>query len=298
MLQSIKDKMMLLTKVTHPIFFPLTYAVIIPIIWLALSGNTSISSLSSPILFTIDVIMATIQVISLWLVFIDRKGDAKTMNRALLSKNLIKMIMFFSGIMLIFSFVVGYLAFGVIVNENNVQKLDHTAKNPFMVLGLTNISTWIFFISFFILLFVKLDPRYNYGQSYAYFKTIELPRLGKIRKMANFQKGLNLYDTHLADYVNLRMKYIDKIRSSMIVDKSDSMENKIHHLTQKFTDDWLDPARYLCETLNISYDDFLQSKPHYENIEKWTKIVVAYIIPIIGLVLGIYFQYSPQQHIK
>src|SRR5690349_114652 len=112
MLQSIKDKMMLLTKVTHPIFFPITYAVIIPIIWLALTGNTSISSLSSPILFTIDVIMATIQVISLWLVFIDRKGDAKTMNRALLSKNLIKMIMFFSGIMLIFSFVVGYLAFG------------------------------------------------------------------------------------------------------------------------------------------------------------------------------------------
>src|SRR5205807_6926525 len=110
--------------------------------------------------------------------------------------------------------------------------------------------------------------------------------------------GLNLYDTHLADYVNLRMKYIDKIRSSILIDKSDSMENKIHQLTQKFTDDWLDPARYLCETIKIPYDDFLQSKPHYENNEKWAKIVVSYIVPIIGLVLEIYFRYSPQSHIK
>src|SRR5205807_8789897 len=125
-------------------------------------------------------------------------------NYALFSKDLVKMIMFFSGAWLIFSFVLSYLVFGVIVNENNVQKLDQT-KNPVVVLGLTDISTWIFFISFFTLLSVKPDPRYNYGQSYAYFKTIELQRLGKIRKMANFQKGLNLYDTHLADYVNLRM---------------------------------------------------------------------------------------------
>jgi len=285
--------MMLLTKVTHPILFPITYAVIIPIVWLALGGNTPRSSSISAVLFAIDVIMATIQVISFWFVFIGRKGDAKTMNYALLSKDLIKMIMFFSGAMLIFSFVISYLAFGVIVNENNVQKLDHT-KNPVGILGFTDISTWIFFISFFTLLLIKPDPRYNYGQSYAYFKTIELQRLGKIRKMANFQKGLNLYDNHLADYVNLRMKYIDKIRSSILVDKSDSMENKIHQLTQKFTDDWLDPARYLCETIKISYDDFLQSKPRYENIEKWAKIV-SYIVPIIALVIGIYFQYSPQK---
>ena len=280
---------MLLTKVTHPILFPITYAVIIPIIWLALGGNTPNSSSISPVLFVIDGIMVSIQVVSFWLVFISRKGDAKTMNYALLSKDLIKMIMFFSGTMLIFSFVVGYLAFGVIVNENNVQQLDHT-KHPVEVLGLTDTSTWMFFISFFTLLSVKLEPRYNYGQSYAYFKTIELQRLGKIRKMANFQKGLNLYDNHLADYVNLRMKYIDKIRSSILVDKSDSMENKINQLTQKFTDDWLDPARYLCETIKISYDDFLQSKPRYENIEKWAKIV-SYIVPIIALVV----QYSPQK---
>ncbi len=293
MLESIKDKMMLLTKVTHPILFPITYAVIIPIVWLALGGNTPSSSSISPVLFAIDGIMATIQVVSFWLVFIGRKGDAKTMNYALLSKDLIRVIIFFSGGMLIFSFVVSYLAFGVIVNENNVQQLDHT-KNPVGVLGLANTSTWIFFVSFFTLIFVKLEPRYDYGQSYAYFKTIELQRLGKIRKIANFQKGLNLYDNHLADYVNLRMKYIDKIQSSILVDKSDSMENKIHQLIQKFTDDWLDPARYLCETIKIPYDDFLQSKPRYENIEKWVKIV-SYIVPIIALVVGIYFQYSPQK---
>jgi len=291
MLKSIQDKMMMLTKVTHPILFPITYAVIIPIVWLALGNNTPGSLSGSLILFTIDGIMATIQIISFWLIFIGRKGDAKTIHYALLSKDVIKMIMFFSGTMLIFSFVVGYLAFGVLVNENNVQQLDHT-KHPAEVLGLTDVSTWIFFISFFTLLFIKIEPRYNYGQSYAYFKTIELSRLGKIQKMANFQKGINLYDNHLADYVNLRMKYIDKIRSSILVDKSDSMENKIQQLTQQFTDDWLDPARYLCETIKISYDDFLQSKPRYENIEKWAKIL-SYIVPIIALAVGIYFQYSP-----
>src|SRR6185312_1954108 len=291
MLKSIQDKMMMLTKVTHPILFPITYAVIIPIVWLALGNNTPGSLSGSLILFTIDGIMATIQIISFWLIFIGRKGDAKTIHYALLSKDVIKMIMFFSGTMLIFSFVVGYLAFGVLVNENNVQQLDHT-KHPAEVLGLTDVSTWIFFISFFTLLFIKIEPRYNYGQSYAYFKTIELSRLGKIQKMANFQKGINLYDNHLADYVNLRMKYIDKIRSSILVDKYDSMENKIQQLTQQFTDDWLDPARYLCETIKISYDDFLQSKPRYENIEKWAKIL-SYIVPIIALAVGIYFQYSP-----
>ena len=284
---------MLLTKITHPILFPITYTVIIPIVWLSLGGNTPSSSSTNLILFTIDVFMAAIQLASFWLVFIGRKGDAKTMSLALLSKDLIKMIIFFSVATLIFSLVVSYLAFGVIVNENNVQQLDHT-KNPIGLLGLIDTSTWVFFVSFFTLMFVKIEPSYNYGQSYAYFKTIELQRLGKIRKMRNFQKGLNLYDTHLADYVNLRMKYIDKIQSSILIDKSDSLENKIHQLTQKFTDDWLDPARYLCETIKISNDDFFQSKSRYENIEKWAKIV-SYIVPIIGLAVGIYFQYYPQK---
>lgn len=285
--------MMLLTKITHPIFFPIIYTVIIPITWLALGANASSSSSINPVLFLIDGIMTIVQVVSFWFVFISRKGDAKTMNNALLSKDLIKVIMFFSGTILIFSLVVSYLAFGVIVNENNIQKLDH-AKNPLGILGSIDVSTWVFFASFFTLIFVKMEPSYNYGQSYAYFKTIELQRLGKIQKMRNFQKGLNLYDAHLADYVNLRMKYIDRIQSSILMDTSDSIENKIHQLTQKFTDDWLNPARYLCDTIKISYDDFFQSKPRYENTEKWAKII-SYFVPIIALVVGIYFQYYYQK---
>ena len=72
------------------------------------------------------------------------------------------------------------------------------------------------------------------------------------------------------------------------------MENSIKQLTQKFTNDWLDPARYLCEIMNIPKDEFFQSKSRYEDLERGAKMV-SYVVPLIGLGLEIYFQYIHQK---
>ncbi|GEM_PF-6051767 len=272
-----------LNKITNPIILPVLIT-IIPLIWyflISYYGDLEIISIGT---FIAGAVLLVIQGSIWYTVFQKRKGTAKIFRNVLNTKDFFKYLAVFSGMILVMLFVSDYLVYHTILNEKNIFTIDQT-NNPSQKFKFNNAIWWSFFNSILVLMFLMFCPDRKYGQSYAYFRTIELEKT-EVQKFTRFQKGIRFYDEHIDETFDLRIKNIDKIYSSIIFDRPDIRDSKLHTLIAMFTDDQLGPARYLGEISEISQNEFFHKLTDFERFEKYVKIV-SVVIAIIALIVPI-----------
>lgn len=271
-----------MNKITNPFILPTLITIIVPLIWYILVSNYGDLTVISLGLGIVDAILIIIQGWIWYTIFQKRKGTPKIFKNALNAKNYFKFWLGVTAIFLIMLLVTDYLIFNAALNEKNIPTLDQT-KNPLQKYRINNAVFLSVMGNVLALLSLMFVFDRNYGQSYAYFRIAESEKK-EFLKIAQFQKGMRFYDEHLSVTFDLRLKNMDQIQSVVIFDKQDKRNDNIQKLIASFTDDQLDPARFLGEISHIEPNEFFHKQTDFERFEKYVKILSQFV-PIIGLVV-------------
>lgn len=262
---------------------------IIPFIWYSLISHYGDLNIILACTIIASTILLAIQGFIWYTVFQKRKGTPKIFRNVLNTKQFFKYLLGITLFIFVILMILDYVVFNTVLNEKNVSTLDQT-KNPLQKFKLNIAVLWSLYSNAVVLIFlIAFLPDQKYGQSYAYFRTIELERT-EIRKIERFQKGMRFYDENLDATFGLRIKNMDEIHSSIIFDKPDIRDSKIQKLIANFTDDQLNPARYLGEISGVSQNEFFHMPTDFERFEKYVKIIST-IIATITLFIPIALHY-------
>ncbi len=273
----------MLKRITHPFLLPALIS-IIPLFWYALITIYGDLQIISSSLVIVEAILIGIQALIWYLVLQKRRGTPKIFKNVLNATEAFKVLLTISLAFLIILFISDYLVLHTILNEKNVSMVDQS-KSPLQKLRLNDAFIWLFFANLISLMFLIYAPDHKYGQSFAYFRTIELEKT-EFRKIWRFQKGIRLYDEYLAYAFDIRIKNMDQVQSSIIFHNSADRDNDVLKLIENFTDDKLEPARFLARISQISPEEFFHKQTELEHFEKYFKIISP-MIPIIALIVSI-----------
>lgn len=258
--------------------------VVIPLIWYILVSEYGYLDIISAILVVIDAILIGIQTLIWYRVFQQRKGNPKIFRNTLHAKDFFKFFLAITAMFFIMLIVSDYLIFNTALNDNTINTVDQT-KNPIQKYKINNAISWAMMNDIVVLMFLMFLSDRHYGQSYAYFRLAESEKR-EFMKIAQFQKGMRFYDEHLSITFDLRLKNMDQIQSAIIFDKVGERNDKIQKLIENFTNDQLDPARFLGKISEISSNEFFHKQTDFERFEKYVKILSPFV-PIVGLVVTV-----------
>lgn len=265
----------------HFLYLPILFSIVIPgiLLYVALEIHSDFYFIS---LIIFSGILIFITIFDLWQVFIMRKGNTMKLHNALIGKELIKLLATFSTIAIVVS-----ITSPIIIPEyNNIAPDDKKIIVDSKTYGnALFFSLYFFLFSITPLLPVVMKSDYFRGKSFAYFQ-VGVDEEKPMKKISNYQDGLESYDKFLNEKFGTKLKHIDEIESYLLSEKSQEVENKIKDLLNTFNDE-LEPARKLNSWINITIENIFKNIQPYEHIEK----LLRYISPVIAAItaVAIYF---------
>lgn len=270
----------------HLLILPIVYAVILPVLVFVMEFST-ISKFFSQTLLILAGIFVIWNLIEFFRIFSQHKGNSKKFKNAIQSKQIIKLFLIGSIILIASELMLEYKTYNAIISEDTLEKYDAKAF-VFLKLKMTFLISFVY--SLFPIIIVVMFPNYSYGHAYAFFQ-IGLAQSKKIYKIWAYQNALEAYNHYLAETLGVKLKHLQEIESKIICEDINSVDEKIKTLFLNHNDK-LKPIIELSKWAKIDNESIFQTNSFWENSEKWGKF-----IPVISAVFTagvlIFLHYNP-----